>query len=78
MKPAVINVQDPIGKTVGRRVLKDSWKYGMGLQKLANELGKASGLPGLCPKGVYRFKSHADADTWMTNMMVKRAIGPRN
>jgi hypothetical protein len=73
MSYAVINIGDRVGKTVGRRVLKDAWKYGMGLQKLGNQLSETLGHGGLCCKGVYRFTSHEDADQWMTKMLVERA-----
>lgn len=34
-------MEDPVGKTVGRRRLKDAWKYGMEVQKTVNELRKS-------------------------------------
>jgi hypothetical protein len=74
MNYAVINVEDPIGKTVGRRVIRDAWKYGMAAQKTANQFRKAFGHGGLCPKGVFRFNSFEEADEWMTRMLVKRAL----
>ncbi len=78
MNYAVINVQDPIGKTVGRRVLKDAWKAGMGLQKTANQLRLSFGQGGICPRGVYRFNSHEEADEWMMKMLVARAVRSRS
>ncbi|MEO8044181.1 MAG: hypothetical protein ABI674_04690 [Spartobacteria bacterium] len=73
MKFAVINVQDPVGKTVGGRKLRDAWKYAMGMQKTANDLRRSFGHGGLCPKGVFRFKSHEEADQWMMEMLAKSA-----
>jgi hypothetical protein len=32
MSYAVINIEDPAGKTVGRRKLRDAWKFGMEAQ----------------------------------------------
>ena len=78
MKYAVINVQDPVGKTVGRRKLRDAWKYSMGLQKLLNAVRKSQGYGGLCQKGVFRFRSFEEADAWMVREIVKSAIRPRN
>jgi hypothetical protein len=69
---SVINVGEKIGKTVGRRVPVDSGKYGAGLQRLANEVNRTM-RRGICPKGVYRFRSHEEADAWMTRMQVERA-----
>lgn len=75
---AVINIQDPAGKTVGRRVMEDAGKYGMGLQKMANEVRRSQGFGGLCPRGVYRFLSHKEADAWMMKAIVERAVRVRN
>ena len=79
MSEGVINIQDPIGKTVGRRrVLEDCGAYGMGLQGLVNEVRRSQGLGALCPRGVYRFNSHEEADAWMMKAIVERAIRVRN
>ncbi len=78
MSYAVINVEEPVGKTVGRRVLEDSWKYGMRLQKSANQLRESFGHGGICARGVYRFGSHEEADQWMTKMLVERAVRLRS
>ncbi len=78
MSYTVINIQDPVGKTVGRRVPKNAGAYGMGLQKLVNEVRSSQGLGGLCPRGVFRFRSHEEADEWMIQAIVKRATRVRN
>ena len=78
MSFAVINIQDPVGKTVGRRVMEDAGTYGMGLQKLVNELRRSQGYSGICPRGVYRFRSHQEADAWMMKAIVERAVRARN
>ena len=70
MKP-LVNLDEKIGKTVGRRVLRNSGRYGAGLQRLANEVIKTVKRP-LCPKGVFRFHSHEEADAWMLKMMTRR------
>ena len=59
----MINIEEKIGKTVGRRVVKDGFALGMGLQKLVNQLNKSFGNPGF-PKGVFRFRSFEEADAW--------------
>ncbi len=78
MSYAVINVQDPAGKTVGRRAMEDSGKYGMGLQKMVNDVRRSQGFGGICPKGVFRFQSHQEADAWMMKAIVERAIRVQN
>ncbi len=78
VKYAVINIQDPAGKTVGRRRLRDAWKSAMGMQMTVNEVRKSQGFGGLCRKGVFRFRSFEEADAWMTREIVKSAIRRRN
>lgn len=73
MDHPVINIQDPAGKTVGR-VRKNPSKYGTGMQDLVNEVRKSQGLGGICPRGVYRFRSHEEADEWMMKAIVERAV----
>ncbi len=46
----------------------------MKLQKTVNEL--QSHLPGL-PKGVFRFKTHEEADAWLLKWMSRRS-GTKN
>ena len=68
MKP-IIDLQDPVGKTVGRRVAPtDSLKYGLGLQKSLRQI--LGGYP--VRRGVYRFHSHEEADEWMMNLLVRK------
>ena len=70
MKPA-INFEEKIGKTVGRRTApKDMFAYGMALQKSGVELAKTFRLRGM-PKGVFRFRSHEEADAWMMKHLTR-------
>lgn len=65
----VVNVEEFIGKTVGRRVPPS----GAGLQKTLNQV-LASQKRGICPRGVYRFHSFEEADAWtMKHLSRKRA-----
>ena len=69
---AVINLDDPVGKTVGRRKApRDAFRYGMDLQQLSVDLAKSFGLRGI-PKGVYRFNSHEEADEWLMSHLTRR------
>jgi hypothetical protein len=63
----VVNVEEFIGKTVGRRVPPS----GAGLQVTLNQALKTQ-KRGLCPKGVYRFNSHEEADAWMEKMLNRK------
>jgi hypothetical protein len=66
----IINLDDPVGKTVGRRRAPvDSLEYAFGLQRTLNALA-----PLRVPRGVYRFCSHEEADAWlMDHLTQKRA-----
>lgn len=77
MSHSVINVEDHIGKTVGRRTPGDAWNRGMKLQETVNQLRVSFGHGGICPRGVYRFVSHEEADAWMMQMLVARAARPQ-
>lgn len=73
MSDAVINLEEKIGKTVGRRTkLRDAFEYGMGLQRAGSELAQALGGPRY-PKGVFRFKSHEEADAWLMKYRILSA-----
>lgn len=71
MKQPFINVEEKIDKIVGRRTrTPDPWKSGMQLQSLAVELHRSLGHR-WAPKGVYRFKTHEEADEWMNRMLAR-------
>ncbi len=64
MSDPVINLDEPIGKWVGRRKLPGtSLEAGMKLQREGSRLRAALRVP-RPPKGVFRFTSHAEADEW--------------
>jgi hypothetical protein len=70
-----INMEEKIGKTVGRRTgLRDPFAYAMDLQRTASEIRRLTVGRGLCPKGVFKFKSHEEADAWMLKMLVQQAL----
>ncbi len=67
----IINIEEQPDKVVGRRTgYKDGFKAGMQLQKTAGDLQRAFGNH-FVPKGVYRFKTHEEADEWMTKMLAR-------
>ena len=70
MKP-IINLEEEIGKVVGKRTAPaDAFRTGMELQALAVELHR-SFKHRWAPKGVYRFKTHEEADEWMWRMLAQ-------
>ena len=70
VKP-VINLEEKIGKTVGRRVVKDGFKYGMGLQKAGAQLARTFGHARM-PKGAFKFQSHEEADAWLMKYRTRK------
>jgi hypothetical protein len=69
MEP-IVNLDENVGKAVGRRRPADAFATAMKLQKTVNEL--QSHLTGICPKGVFRFKTHKEADEWLLKWMSRR------
>ena len=71
MKQPFINVEEKIDKIVGRRTqTPDPLKSGMQLQALAVELHRSL-KHRWAPKGVYRFKTHEEADEWINRMLAR-------
>jgi hypothetical protein len=74
LKQPIINVEEKIDRVVGKRTkMPDSLKAGMQLQSLGAELHKTF-KHRWCPKGVYRFKTHEEADEWMTKMLARSGM----
>ena len=67
-----INLDDPIGKVVGRRrgpANALDTKYSSKQQ--ARAWRRAFPTP-FVPKGVYRFRSHEEADEWLMKMITRK------
>jgi hypothetical protein len=63
----VINCEEQIGKVVGRRVVPpDPLQYASGLQKTLWQLN-----PPRIPKGVFRFRTHEEADQWLMKHLTR-------
>jgi hypothetical protein len=74
MKPSYVNAEERIDRFVGRRrAMADSLRAGMELQKTAAQLHK-SFKHRWRPKGVYRFKTHEEANEWMTKMLAQSSL----
>ena len=73
----VINIEETIGKTVGRRkprrglTLEGSRKVDM------ERWRRVHGGVGV-PRGVYRFETHEEADAWMMKNLVTAAVKRAN
>jgi hypothetical protein len=71
VKRALINFEGKIDKVVGRRNrTPDASKSAMKLQVLAVELHRSL-RHRRAAKGVYRFKTHEEADEWMNRMLAR-------
>lgn len=69
----VVNIEENIGKTVGRRRIKDSLEYAFGLQKSLARIREDSPFPRF-PKGVFKFRSFEEADAWtMRHLTVRQS-----
>ena len=68
---APINLEESFGKVVGRRTsLRNPFQAGMRLQALAEEMHKTFDHHWTA-RGVYRFKTHEEADEWMWKMLAR-------
>jgi hypothetical protein len=67
----VINLEEKFGKIVGRRVVGDSFRYGMGLQKTGAQLAQTFGQARM-PKGAFKFHSHEEADAWLMKYRTRK------
>jgi hypothetical protein len=68
----VINLEEFIGKEVGkRRAPHDLVKAAIDIQNSAADFHRAFKPPFL-PKGVYRFRSHEEADAWVWKMITRK------
>lgn len=67
MEP-VVNIQEKIGKTVGKRRVPDPFSLRGSTKADKRRWQAAFGGPAI-PKGVYRFKTHEEADAWILKML---------
>ena len=64
-----INIEETIGKTVGRRIPSKPSK----IQETGKAIYRARKFQ-VCPRGVFRFNSHEEANAWTSKMAVQRAL----
>ena len=69
MQP-VVNIDDPVGKVVGKRANLTQQTYIDYAMSLQNSL---RGFPQRkFPRGVFRFKTHEDADQWLMDHLIQK------
>ena len=70
-----VNLEEKIDRLVGRRTkTPDSLQAGMQLQAAAVEFHRAF-KHRWTTRGVYRFKTHEEADQWMMKMLARADLG---
>ena len=66
----VVNIDDQVGKVVGKRANLTQENYIDYAMSLQNSL---RGFPQpKIPKGVFRFKTHEDADQWLMDHLIRK------
>lgn len=66
----VVNIDDPVGKVVGKRANLTQQNYIDYAMSLQNSL---RGFPQpKFPRGVFRFKTHEDADQWLMDHLIRK------
>ena len=67
----VVNIEDPVGKVVGKRRLPDRL-IASSQETEANRQWAATAFSPRIKKGVYRFKSHEEADQWLMDHSIRK------
>ena len=70
VKP-IVNVDDPVAKTVGRRTAVDPLRIVPGEKQAKIGWCEAGFFPRI-RKGVYRFNSHEEADQWLMDHLTRK------
>ena len=68
----VINVEETIGKAVGKRKSRTAAEQAQRIQRRGQRIYRHRGFR-VCPKGVFRFHTHEEADEWMRQASIRRA-----
>lgn len=68
---SIVNLEEDIGKWVGRRRAPDPLRVRAGEKEDARRWSRLGGGTGI-PKGVYRFRTHDEADAWLWKMITRR------
>ncbi len=70
----VINIEENIGKTVGRKGVPDPLALDPDEKQDCIAMRKSGMGPYLPRKGVYKFKTHEEADQWMMNQLTRKRV----
>ena len=70
----IVNTEEKIDRVVGRRAAApDALSAGMRLQETGAQLHQSFKHRWM-PKGIYRFKTHEEADEWMIKMLARSGL----
>jgi hypothetical protein len=67
----VVNIDDPVGKVVGRRKPASRLISSPGETESNRQWAAMEFFPRIKP-GVYRFKTHEEADQWLMDHMTRK------
>lgn len=67
----IVNLDDPVGKIVGRRRVPNPLKTRPD-EISASKKWREAGVGVRVPKGVFRFKSHEEADQWLMDHLTRK------
>ena len=67
----VVNIEDPVGKVVGRRRPPNQLIASRQETEANRQWGRTDFFPRI-KKGVYRFKSHEEADQWLMDHSIRK------
>ena len=70
VKP-IINLEETIGKTVGRRLTPSPLLVSSSETK-SNQQWRDAGFAQRIPRGVYRFHTHEEADEWLMAHLTRK------
>jgi hypothetical protein len=74
VKPPLINLEEKIDRFVGKRT-KAPNALSTATSNIADAVAWQKALGGLrIPRGVYRFKTHEEADAWMVKMLARSKV----
>lgn len=74
VKQPIVNAEEKIDRFVGRRATApDSLRAGMQLQETGAQLHQSFKHRWM-PKGIYRFKTHEEAEEWMIKMLARSGL----
>jgi len=70
---AVVNIEDPVGKIVGRRRTPAALNVALNSKRVKEEW-RAAGYGVRVPRGVFRFRSHEETERWLMGHLARKRV----